>query len=142
MKPAILAAAVAMSGFPALAADLVEGDWMTPGGSARVRVAPCKPQPTQMCGVIVALKNPLDARGQPPRDGNNPDPALKTRTIVGLPFITGFKAAGPGKWSGGKIYDPNTGKTYASKMAMAGKALKVEGCIAMICRAQTWTRAN
>lgn len=142
MRPMILGALIAIAASPALAADPAEGEWLTPGGAARVQVAPCKTQPAHLCGVIVGLRNPLDPKGQPPRDRNNPDPALKTRLILGLPFISGFKPSAPGKWTGGRIYDPNSGKTYASKLAVIGKTLKVEGCIAVICRAQIWTRPN
>mgnify|MGYP003342163703 CR=1 FL=1 len=75
-------------------------------------------------------------------DANNPDAKLKARPIMGLPMLQGFKPAGPGKWTGGKIYDPNSGKTYDSKLTVTGAGtLKVEGCILMVCQAQTWRRS-
>ena len=41
----------------------------------------------------------------------------------------------------GKIYDPNSGKTYDSKISVnTNGTLKVEGCILVICQAQTWKR--
>ncbi|MFY8195787.1 MAG: DUF2147 domain-containing protein, partial [Novosphingobium sp.] len=74
-------------------------------------------------------------------DVNNPDPALRKRKLVGLPILTGFVADG-NKWRG-KIYDPESGRTYRS-IVTAGKngTLSVEGCIAMFCQAQTWTAAK
>jgi uncharacterized protein (DUF2147 family) len=74
------------------------------------------------------------------QDVNNPDPALKTRPLLGQPVIRDFKQAAPGRWTGGKIYDPKTGKTYDSKLtANANGSLKVQGCVLFVCQAQTWT---
>lgn len=124
----------------AQAADPVEGQWLTQGGSAKVKVAPCMTDKARMCGVITWVKAPA---GATPKDDHNPDAALRTRPLVGLSMIRDFKPAGAGKWTGGKIYDPSSGKTYSSKMsANRDGTLKVEGCIAVICQAQTWTRGT
>ena len=90
------------------------------------------------------MKAPLDrVTGKPQLDAKNPDPALRTRPIVGLQLIKDFKSAPGGKLSGGTIYDPQSGKTYASKLALnPDGTLKVEGCISIICQAQTWRTAN
>ena len=46
------------------------------------------------------------------------------------------------KLTGGKIYDPNSGKTYDSKIGVnANGTLKVEGCVLVVCQAQTWKRS-
>ena len=92
-----------------------------------------------MCGAISWLRDPADAVA---KDGRNPDPAQKTRPILGLPLIWGFRQVAPGRWTGGRIYDPNDGKTYDAKIAVNGDGtLKVEGCILMLCQAQTWRRS-
>lgn len=144
MKFAHLASAAALcllSATAAQAADPVMGDWLTQGGSAKVRVAPCAADPGKACGTIVWMKNPKDKAGGPQKDTNNPDPAQRARTVLGLQLIRDFKPAGPGRWAGGKIYDPGSGKTYGSKLsANPNGTLKVEGCIGPICQAQTWTR--
>ena len=71
------------------------------------------------------------------------NPALRSRPIVGLQMMRDFAPAGPGRWTGGKIYDPNTGRTYDSKMSLsANGGLKVEGCVTVICQAQAWTTAD
>ncbi|MEM9794644.1 MAG: DUF2147 domain-containing protein, partial [Pseudomonadota bacterium] len=44
--------------------------------------------------------------------------------------------------SGGQIWAPDDDKTYRSNMALDGDSLKVEGCVAIFCRGQTWTRVN
>jgi uncharacterized protein (DUF2147 family) len=125
----ILAAAA-----PAFAADPVEGEWLIQDKSGKVRIAPCPARPDRMCGTTSWIKDPSKTL-----DANNPDPALKTRPLLGQPVIRDFKQAARGRWTGGKIYDPKTGKTYDSKLTANG-SLKVEGCVLFVCQAQTWTR--
>jgi len=60
--------------------------------------------------------------------------------IQGMTILWGLKADGPG-WSGGTILDPAKGKTYKSKAKLIdGNTLGVSGCLAFICREQTWVR--
>lgn len=142
---AFTAAAVAAlsAGGTAAAADPAEGVWLTPGGQSKVQVAPCRNDAKRLCGNIVWLKNPKRKDGSPVLDGSNPDPKLRTRPILGLSFITGFRRDAPGRWSGGKIYNPSDGKTYASKLSIQPDGtLKVEGCVLVVCRGQTWTRTT
>jgi uncharacterized protein (DUF2147 family) len=137
---ALAAVAAAVLASPALAAGTVQGDWLTQSGSGKVRIAPCG---SKLCGAIVWLKNPNDKNtGRPQLDEKNPDPALRKRPIQGLQILSGFKP-GPGKLTGGAIYDPQSGKTYVSKLSLnPDGTLKVEGCIAIICQAQTWKPAS
>ena len=139
MRAFALATALTFAAAPASAADPVEGEWLTQSGSGKVRIAPCSGKPDRLCGAIFWLRDPADAKAT---DTNNPDPKLKTRPIMGLPMIRDFKQAAPGRWTGGKIYDPNSGKTYDSKISIGPNGtLKVEGCILVICQAQTWRRS-
>jgi uncharacterized protein (DUF2147 family) len=135
MRQIAIAAALTLIAGPALAADPVEGEWMTQAGSAKVKVAPCAAKPDRMCGVVSWLKN------SGARDANNPDPALRSRPILGMALIRDFKPAGPGRWTGGKIYDPESGKTYDSKIRInPNGTLRVEGCVLVVCQAQTWKK--
>lgn len=95
-----------------------------------------------MCGTIVWLRRANDKAGNHLRDSSNPDAALRGRPLVGLPFLLNFKPTGrPERWTGGTIYDPDSGKSYSSKMEVAANGtLTVDGCVLFICRAQTWTR--
>ncbi len=131
---------MAMAG-AAQAAATAAGDWITQTGLAKVRIAPCGPA---LCGAVVWMKQPLDpGTGQPQRDGKNPDPALRSRPALGLQIIKGMKPAGEGRWADGTIYDPQSGNTYASRLtANPDGTLKVEGCFAILCRAQTWKPAS
>jgi uncharacterized protein (DUF2147 family) len=61
--------------------------------------------------------------------------------MLGLPVVWGLESAGRGKWTGGKIYDVRTGRTYDAKLsANPDGTLKVEICLLKMCRTQTWTR--
>lgn len=66
----------------------------------------------------------------------------KDKPVKGMVILWGLKPDGEGQWAGGTILDPANGKTYKSKMELqpGGKKLDVSGCIAFICRAQTWVR--
>jgi uncharacterized protein (DUF2147 family) len=148
MKHGLAAAAAAIitaaaGGALAQAGGDVQGEWYAQDKSGKIRIAPCPGQADRLCGTIVWMKAPNDGAGKPKLDVNNPDAKLAKRTIMGLPLITGFKPAGPGKWAGGKIYNPEDGKTYNSKLELgANNTLKVSGCVLVICKAQTWTRAS
>lgn len=143
MRLMLAAAALTLAAMPALAADPVEGDWFNKDASARVKLAPCAGAADRLCGTIVWLKAPNDTAGKPKTDVNNPDAKLRGRGIVGLPFLRDFKRAEPGRWTGGKIYDPESGKTYDSKLKLNGDGtLKLEGCVLVVCQAQTWKRAT
>jgi uncharacterized protein (DUF2147 family) len=136
---ALIAALSLAAAAQAAGPDPVQGEWLTSSGSAKVRISPCA---DKVCGTIVWLKAPLTPEGKPKTDANNPDPNLRQRPVVGMQLIRDFKSA-QGKWVDGKIYDPQSGKTYASKLTPnPDGTLKVEGCISVICQAQTWKRAN
>ncbi len=68
---------------------------------------------------------------------------LKDQPILGMRIMWGLKKDGD-QWSGGKILDPDNGKTYRCNLSLAdgGKKLQVRGFIgiALIGRTQTWTR--
>ncbi|KRG68921.1 DUF2147 domain-containing protein [Pseudoxanthomonas dokdonensis] len=66
----------------------------------------------------------------------------KNKPIKGMVILWGLKPDGDNEWAGGIILDPANGKTYKSKMELHpdGRKLDVSGCIAFICRAQTWVK--
>ena len=137
------AAAVATLGAGAAQAQSAEGTWLVQAKNGHVRIAPCPGAAGTLCGNLVWLKEPNDASGKPKVDANNANAALRGRPVLNLPMITGMKPNGAGKWSGGKIYNPEDGKTYNSKMELqANGNLKVSGCVSVICKAQTWTKAR
>ncbi len=63
--------------------------------------------------------------------------------IIGTEIIEGMSKKNEKKYSGGKIYAPDTEKWYKSKIKVKDEnTLKVSGCVAggLICRGQIWTR--
>jgi|KBSMisStaDraftv2_1062788.scaffolds.fasta_scaffold37827_3 uncharacterized protein (DUF2147 family) len=136
MRALALALGLTLAAAPAFAADPVEGEWLVQDKGGKVRIAPCPGKPGRMCGATSWVKDPTKVL-----DVKNPDAALRTKPLMGQQVMRDFKQSAPGRWTGGKIYDPKTGKTYDSKMAAAANgSLKVDGCILMICQSQTWTR--
>lgn len=86
----------------------IMGIWQDENEEFKVRIEPNGPY---FIGRITWLKHGLDIHGQPKRDILNPDPALRNRTYLGLPVLTGLEFNGD-RWSGGQLYDVESGKTY------------------------------
>lgn len=136
----------------AAAPGAIVGTWTTAEGKSQVEIYE---QGGRYNGRIVALKEPLYPRdsnhrdflagreGQPKQDRRNPDENLRDRPIIGMELMSGFKHDGDDVWSGGKIYDPESGKTYRCKLTLtAPNELKVRGFvgISLLGRTTTWSR--
>jgi uncharacterized protein (DUF2147 family) len=94
---------------------------------------PCGPA---RCGTIVWTKADR-------KDVNNPDPARRTSSLVGLQMIRGALPAGAG-WTG-DLYNPLDGRTYKGRMRLiSASELELSGCVlaGLICRGQVWTRVR
>ena len=74
-------------------------------------------------------------------DSHNPDPALRTRSLVGADFIFKFEFL-DGKWKNGRIYNPENGKDYEADLELDGEVLKVRGWLwfRLLGRTVRWTR--
>jgi uncharacterized protein (DUF2147 family) len=100
----------------------------------------------KLCGKIVTLAVPNDpATGKPKTDTPNPDPKLRSRPRLGMVFMQGFSYDDDNKWDNGKIYDPESGKTYSCYMKMeSANTMEVKGYIgfSLIGKSQTWTRVK
>jgi uncharacterized protein (DUF2147 family) len=69
----------------------------------------------------------------------------KGKPIQGLEILRGGKKAeGKDVWEGGKILDPENGRSYNSRLTPidGGKRLEVRGSVGPFGRTQTWTRIN
>ena len=61
---------------PALALDPI-GNWLTEESEATIRIANCG---AELCGSIVAIREPTDpTTGRPKTDKNNPDASKRNR---------------------------------------------------------------
>jgi uncharacterized protein (DUF2147 family) len=118
------------------------GNWHTQGRLAQVQIAKCA---DDLCGTIVALKDPIDpATGRPQTDTENEDATKRNRPVIGLQVVIGLKPTGANKWSG-QFYSPEEGKTVSGNLTLKdANTLNVEGCIlgGLLCRSEIWTRAK
>jgi uncharacterized protein (DUF2147 family) len=144
--PAIRSAATAFAlaflvpAVPLFAQDQgIHGTWWTKGKEARVDIANCDDAGKGICGKIVWLAKPNDKKGQPQTDKLNPNKGLRTREVVGLQLIDGWRENGPNKWKG-KIYDPDKGQTFNISISLKGDRLTLTGCIVWGCDSETWVR--
>ena len=83
------------------------------------------------------------AEPAPRLDSHNPDPALRSRRLLGITILDGFEYDGDDVWKGGWVYDPNTGNTYRCSITLVDRnTLKVRGFIgvSLFGRSDTWTR--
>jgi uncharacterized protein (DUF2147 family) len=76
-------------------------------------------------------------------DAHNPDPARRPQQLLGQAILQGLRQDDETSWSGGTIYDPNSGRTYKCRIELLDRDhLKLRGFIgiALLGRTQTWSR--
>lgn len=125
------------------------GTWLNQEKDAKIEIFQCG---NDYCGKIVWLKEPNypagskdGTPGTPQLDTRNPDPAHRKDPLLGLQIIYGFQPSGDGQWKNGKIYDPDSGKTYSAKASLTSHDhLDLRGFIgiSLIGRTEKWTRTN
>jgi uncharacterized protein (DUF2147 family) len=99
----------------------------------------------KLSGKIAALNKEYTSDGVEKTDISNPDPAKRSRPLIGLVFMTGFTPEGSGRWDHGTVYDPKTGHTYASFLEYdGGDTLRLRGYIgiSLIGRTAVWTKVR
>lgn len=118
VSPGLLLLGLWVWGAQAAAAeqDAAFGRWAGP--SSILELSSVDGQSLQ--GKVVALKDPLfkagdkGPEGQPVTDVNNPDPTRRGVPILGMDLFANYQRKGKG-WQG-EIYDPESGKTYSSRL--------------------------
>jgi uncharacterized protein (DUF2147 family) len=122
------------------------GIWKTEKDESKIEIFRCG---EKICGKIVWLKNPTytdsnDGQiGTTIIDRKNPDPARRSRPLVGLQILDGFVKQGDNTWGHGTCYDPEGGKTYRGKIHLASPdRLELRGFIGipLFGRTSVWTR--
>jgi uncharacterized protein (DUF2147 family) len=135
LAPACLA--LAGSALHAAAPVSIEGRWLTDDRKGVVAIAPCGPH---LCGTIAEVL--ASGPGTPRTDINNADPRMRAQPLVGLRTLWGFTRDGDA-WTGGRAYDPESGKSYRSTLALEPDgSLKVTGCVLFVCETRRWTRVR
>lgn len=136
LRPLIHASALLASLFAGGLAQAAGGDpsgiWLTETGDSKVRLARCG---AGYCGTLVSVSG----KGV---DDKNPDPALRTRSVVGVQIVNAATATSDGYE--GTLYNPKDGKTYSGSLKLTGPdSLVVSGCVmSVFCKRQTWKRVR
>ena len=153
MKMLALVAALCTVAFGASAeTSSVMGTWLTASGVAKVRIGPCADAASgPICGYIVGLVNPKGPDGkvvapEMATDYRNADPALRSRKVIGMPLIWGFKkTSDPNVFESGQIYNGENGKTYNANISLQPDGrLRLRGYVGspMFGETQIWTRVD
>jgi uncharacterized protein (DUF2147 family) len=113
--------------------DAVVGTWLTSDKNGKIQIYK---EGNKYFGKIVWGKENR-------KDTHNPDPALRSRDLLGSVILSNFVHAGGNKWEDGKIYDPNNGKKYSCNMKLKdNNTLEIRGYIgiSLFGRTEVWTR--
>ena len=129
--------------------DDILGTWFNQDKDAKIEIFKCG---SDFCGKIVWLKDPVypagskeGAPGTPKVDTKNLDASHRKDPIMGMQIVNGLQPAGSGLWKNGKIYDPDSGKTYSAKATLVSPdELDLRGFIgvSLLGRTEKWTRAK
>ncbi|MDD3807554.1 MAG: DUF2147 domain-containing protein [Candidatus Marinimicrobia bacterium] len=129
--------------------DDVLGLWYTEENESKVEIVRNN---GEYLGKIVWLDEavyPADDpdAGKAKYDRNNPDEELRIRPLLGLQIVWGFTYDNKdNKWVKGRIYDPESGKTYNCTMWLDEVGnLHVKGSLdkwGVVGRTTVWTRAE
>ena len=143
-KTLLLALPLCLAALSAQAADSAAGRWKTiddKTGKVKSIVEITQAANGTLTGKVVEILH-SDKGPNPVCDGC--EGANKNKPVKGMTILWNLSQdkGTTSKWSGGTILDPANGKTYRSKIELqpGGGKLDVSGCIAFICRAQTWVR--
>ena len=115
--------------------DGVLGLWKNDAGST-IQIAKCK---SSVCVWIVTVGKDLPSRV----DSQNPNPALRTRSLCGLQIGSNFRLTDPNHAEDGQLYWPRTGKTHSASLTREGDKLTLHVYVTLkiFGKTETWTRA-
>jgi uncharacterized protein (DUF2147 family) len=118
------------------------GVWLHDNKRIEIEIASCG---DRLCGKLVWFRWPNDAQGLPLVDLKNPDPALRTRPLLGLTILAGLRRTGDNTWEEGKIYDPDDGSYYSATMSINGDGtlrLRAYVLLPLFGKTLIWTRVR
>ncbi len=136
----IVATSLALATSASAQADVV-GKWRLSNGKITVRVDYCGGK--SICATIVGMAKPLNKEGKPKTDKDNPDPALRSRPVIGLQVVNGMQPDGDNRWKG-KIYNADDGSTYSATASMVGNQLTIKACAlgGLACKKRQFARVD
>src|SRR5215510_11441752 len=120
---------LALLGSEGFAAD-PKGNWLVSNKQAVIKIDNCG---AALCGTIASSQ----VSGL---DSNNPDPAKRNRSIVGVTILLSMKQTAENRWDG-QIYNPENGKIYEGYIVLNNpNDLRIQGCVlGFLCGGENWT---
>jgi uncharacterized protein (DUF2147 family) len=132
------------------AADAIVGNWLVDSRDAVVQIDKAG---AEYQGRLVWLKEPNfgpedgpELNGKPATDTANPDPAQRSRPLLGLRMLWGLHyQAHKQAWEDGRVYNTDNGQIYHCHVWMHDKdRLKLRGYVGipLLGETTTWTRTE
>lgn len=93
----------------------IAGVWDAENGQMKIEIVESAAGPV---GRLVWGRRAVEDDGKTfKRDVNNPDPALRTRSLQGIPILQNLKwDAENRRWEGGSLYDGTSGRTVSARL--------------------------
>ena len=113
------------------------GIWVNQAGDGQIEISL---QQEKYLGIIIGGSDDQDRK-----DINNPDVALRDRSLQDVQILGNLTYRDNDKWADGWIYDPNNGKTYKCKAKLIdANTLEIRGYIGLSIfgRTETWTKMS
>ncbi|ADB42401.1 DUF2147 domain-containing protein [Spirosoma linguale] len=132
----LLVLTLAVSGYAQTNPSAILGEWLSPKKDSRIFIYK---QGAAYFGKI------MWGTGGSAKDEKNPNPALRSRDLIGAVILNDFTFDGSDTWQNGTIYDPRDGKTYSCKMTLKDPAhLNIRGYVgvSLFGRTEVWTKEN
>ncbi len=117
----------------AVFAGTIEGTYKTEdkgNGQLLVEFHPCKTDAAKSCATIIGAFN---AEGMQVEDYKH----------SGRQIVFGLVDLNDGRYARGKVWTPDTDKTYSLKIkTLSENTLEIKGCVGIFCREQIWVQVN
>lgn len=122
--------------------DKIIGIWLTSDRKSHISIYKTK---DLYHGSVSWVKDSIDPNTSSlVKDINNPDPALRSRNILGLCILNHFKYDSVKKnYQGGSFYFPRNGKAYRGKMWLVdSNTIAMRGYVFMFHSTDLWKRVE
>jgi uncharacterized protein (DUF2147 family) len=122
-------------------ADKILGHWMNEEKDGKIEIFKAG---NSYSGKILDGKKLFERDGETlQKDVKNPDVKLRSRPLLNLIILSGFKYQDE-EWTEGKVYDPKSGRTYNSTMKIKNDKLELRGFVgfSLLGRTTVWERVK